>query len=272
MLNRSFCRVILVAGAMATGLALRPEPASTQAAPPPPPATAPRPTGPPPPQNLQFFPKDTPRPEVIRIMRQFSSALGVRCDHCHVNEEGGANPREDFATDEKPAKVKARAMLQMTKQINEELLAKLADRATPAVTVSCVTCHHGLPRPETLAGHLGLAATAGGPDSSVAELRRLREEAEFGRFDVSEWGVNEAARTLSGEGKRAEALALLRANAGYHPESKSIPAIMAEVHVAQGDTAQAVEILRKLVVSDPENRRLKQRLEQLTGPARGANR
>lgn len=232
-------------------------------------ATAAAPPGggpPPPPKNLQFYPKDMPRQQLIGEMRQFSFALGVRCDHCHVDEDG-PNGREDFASDEKPAKVKARAMLELTKQINDQLLPRVPNRATPAITVSCMTCHHGLPHPETLTERLSAAAAAGGADSAVAELKDLREGAEFGRFDVSEWGVNEAARVMSAGGKRQEALAVLKANAGYHPESWSIPSMMAEVYVAMGDTTNAVTLLKKLVADDPGNRRAKMMLDRLTGQA-----
>lgn len=228
-----------------------------------PPAGAP-PGPPPPPKNLQFFPKSMSRQEVVAQMRQICFGLGVRCDYCHVQEEG-PNGREDFASDEKPTKVKARAMMQLTRQINDDLLARIQNRSTPAVTVSCVTCHHGNARPETLTERLNAAAAAGGGDSAVAELRLLRDKAEFGRFNVSEWGVNEAARGLASAGKRKEALALLQANAGYHPESTAIPGLLAEMHLALGDTTAAVDILKRLLATDPQNRRVKAMLDRITG-------
>lgn len=256
---RSITPLVLVSVALIAGFA----PLTARAAAPP--AGSP-PGPPPPPKNLQVLPKTMSRQEVVSRMRQFSFALGVRCDHCHVDEDG-PNGREDFASDEKPAKVKARAMMTMTARINDELLAGLEGRSHPPLQVSCVTCHHGSARPETLADRLTTAATAGGADSAVAELKQLRDAAEFGRFDVSEWGVNEAARTLSSAGRRREALAVLKANAGYHPASTSIPGLVAEVHVALGDTAAAVEVLKGLVARDPENRRAKMMLDRLTGAA-----
>ena len=50
---------------------------------------------PPPPKNLQVFPKDIPRPQLIANMKLFSQSLGVRCTHCHVGEEG----KLDFPSD-----------------------------------------------------------------------------------------------------------------------------------------------------------------------------
>ena len=267
MKHRSRVLATIVTAALVIGLPLSPVLAGPQAGPAPQTqAPAGPPNAPPPIKNLQFYPPDTKRPELIEKMRQFSSALGVRCEHCHVEEQGGPNPRRDFATDEIPSKVTARAMLRMTKQINDDLLAKVPNRATPAVEVSCATCHHGQSRPETLAARLSKAATSGGAGASVAELKKLRERAEFGLFDVSESGVNEAASALSREGKRAEALALLQANAESYPKSVAVPTLMAEINAAMGNTDAAVEIVKKLLAADPENPRLKQMLDRFTRP------
>ena len=54
------------------------------------------------PENLQFFPKDLTRDEVVAKMRHFSFALDVRCSHCHFrNEESG---RLEYASDKNPNK------------------------------------------------------------------------------------------------------------------------------------------------------------------------
>lgn len=211
-------------------------------------------------RNLQIFPKDTPRSEVIQTMRQFCFSLGVRCEHCHADEQPDGS--RDFSSDEKPAKEKARAMIRMTNRINQELLATIPNRSDPPVNVGCFTCHHGLPHPETLAERLHETGSA---DSAVAELRQLRETAEFGRFDVSEWGVTEAARNLAAEGSAEAALAVLTENAAIHPESMAIPTTMAEIHAANGDTASAVQILEQIIAKDPENRHVKQMLQRLSG-------
>ena len=46
-------------------------------------------------------------------MREFSFALNVRCQYCHTGGDGISFEGVNFASDEKPAKVKARAMLRM---------------------------------------------------------------------------------------------------------------------------------------------------------------
>jgi hypothetical protein len=94
------------------------------------------------PQNLQVFPKDISRQDLIQNMRLFNQALGVQCDHCHVGRE--------FAKDEKPAKNVARAMIRMVHDLKEN-----ADKYLPEgreAKAACWTCHRGnvtveLPKP-----------------------------------------------------------------------------------------------------------------------------
>ena len=95
---------------------------------------------PPPPKNLQVFPKDTPRPQLIANMKLFSQSLGVRCTFCHVGEEGHL----DFASDGKKEKLIARKMLVMTHRINEQDFG-VKDFAN--VKVTCFTCHRGSAHP-----------------------------------------------------------------------------------------------------------------------------
>lgn len=219
--------------------------------------------GPPPMKNLQIFPANTPRDEVLKSMREFTRALGVGCDFCHVDEHEGPNPRDDKASDEKPEKVKARAMMTMTKKINADLLTAIPNRETPPVSVRCITCHHGLPLPETLAQHLGAVLTRSGIDSVKAEYKMLREDLDRGRYDFGEQSLNDWARSLSGEGKNDEALAVLALNQEFFPQSNYIPMMQAEVHAAKGEKDIAIELLKKVVAADPENERAARRLKDL---------
>ena len=86
---------------------------------PPAPGGGQRAGGPPPMSNLQIFPKDTPRETVVTTMQAFTSALGVQCNYCHVQE--GRGGRNDMATDEKPTKKAARAMMLLARDINAKL-------------------------------------------------------------------------------------------------------------------------------------------------------
>ena len=82
--------------------------------------------------NLQVFPKDTPAPQVLQAMQAFSAALGVTCEHCHVFL-GRGNPGNDMASDMKPTKNIARAMMRMVQQINPAVAAAVPTKAADQV-------------------------------------------------------------------------------------------------------------------------------------------
>jgi photosynthetic reaction center cytochrome c subunit len=116
------------------------------------------------PKNLKVLPKDMPRPQVIQIMRGFTRALGVRCQHCHVGE-GDDISKFDFASDDKAAKEVARKMLTMVMEINGKHLAGVGEPpAAGASKVTCYTCHRGTTKPLT-------AAPAGEGRGGGAKLR-----------------------------------------------------------------------------------------------------
>src|SRR3954467_674794 len=70
---------------------------------------------PPAPTNLQILPKDMPRDQVIQTMQQFTQALGVQCNYCHVQE--GRGGRNDMASDEKAPKKTARQMMVFAREL-----------------------------------------------------------------------------------------------------------------------------------------------------------
>ncbi len=96
--------------------------------------------------NLRVLPKGSTPASVIGQMKSFTGALGVRCQHCHVGEEGMPLDKFDFVSDSKPAKAAARAMLKLVADINTTL-----DRDWPGSgksgRVSCITCHAGRTTP-----------------------------------------------------------------------------------------------------------------------------
>jgi hypothetical protein len=108
----------------------------------------------PPPVNLQVLPKDWTRQQVVQVMQAFNMALGVRCNHCHV-EMAGAQPNAegnipiDAAPDDKQTKKTARVMMRMVQQINETFSGQLGKPAAEVVRVQCVTCHRGSAIPKT---------------------------------------------------------------------------------------------------------------------------
>src|SRR5574341_2240843 len=90
--------------------------------------------------NLQVLPKDISKRALVDTMKSFTRGLGVRCQYCHIGEEGQPLSTFDFASDAKATKQTARLMLRMVNAINNEHLTKLVKPAARAVQVDCVTC------------------------------------------------------------------------------------------------------------------------------------
>jgi hypothetical protein len=97
---------------------------------------------PPEPHNLKVLPASTTTANILPIMRNFSAALGTNCGYCHV-WTGPGLPTNDYASDEKPAKEVARAMMRMAGTINEALAANIKKPADQLTRVQCMTCHRG---------------------------------------------------------------------------------------------------------------------------------
>src|SRR4029077_6511650 len=215
-------------------------------------------------KNLQFFPADIQRDALTQRMREFSYALGVRCQYCHSGGDGISFEGVDFASDAKPAKMKARAMLRMTDQVNRTLLPQVPSRAEPRVQVDCATCHRGLPLPKTLQTTLFEMVKQDGAAAAVARYRELRtKETLSGRYSFDEWEINELARRLAEDHDTAAAIAILEMNGEYYPKSASIDFQLGELHLARGEKALAVACYHRTLEKAPEHSRAKQRLAEI---------
>jgi hypothetical protein len=89
-------------------------------------------------KNIQVL-KGLPASQLLPVMHQMRAALGVRCDYCHIAENG------KYGLDDKPAKQAARRMLRMVMEINQRHFG-----GQPAVT--CNTCHRGSIAPVAMPG------------------------------------------------------------------------------------------------------------------------
>lgn len=98
--------------------------------------------------NLQVFPKDTKPDVLITAMKNFTGALGVRCQFCHVGEEGLPLEKFDFASDTKPQKQTARMMIRMAGEINAQITKAMPDAPAMGYQVTCFTCHRGAQHPQ----------------------------------------------------------------------------------------------------------------------------
>jgi tetratricopeptide (TPR) repeat protein len=214
-------------------------------------------------ENLQHFPKDIAQPALIQRMREFSFALNVRCQYCHAGGDGVSFEGVDFKSDEKIAKQKARYMLRMVDKLNAEMLAAVPGRTDPPVKIDCVHCHRGSATPRTLGAELTATIEKGGPDAAVARYRELRTNMASGRFDFTEWSMNELARSLAERGNTEAALAMLELNGEYYPKSAAIDFHMGELHRRRGEIEKAIARYRLSLQKDPNNSRVREALEQL---------
>lgn len=84
-------------------------------------------------KNIQVL-KGLPNSQLLTVMHLMRTALGVRCDYCHVAENG------KYWMDDKPPKQIARRMIEMVSEINN---ANFGGQPT----VTCNTCHRGQTKP-----------------------------------------------------------------------------------------------------------------------------
>jgi hypothetical protein len=142
-------KLLFVAAAATLAVAVGHGAANADVPPPPPPSSWKA-------RNLQALPPDMPREQLIGIMRNMSSALGVNCAYCHAPASNGAGL--NFASDAKREKEMARWMMRVTHDLNQKFEV---DMNNPAVT--CYTCHRGAAHPLIVPPPADPAATAAPP-------------------------------------------------------------------------------------------------------------
>ena len=227
-------------------------------------AAQPAPQPPPPMTNLQIYPKDTPRPEIIATMQGFVQALGVQsaggCSYCHV----GTAPTWDFAADTKPAKTVARKMILMSREITAKLPEVTGKPAAEITRLRCATCHRGVAIPKLLPDILTETAAKSGTPAAVAQYRELRTKFYGGQsFDFSDGALVAMATPLINGNKPDDAIAWLQLNAEFYPKSSATYAALGQAYAKKNDTPNAIKSFEKAVELDPNNQNAKRELEVL---------
>jgi hypothetical protein len=218
-------------------------------------------------RNLQHYPKDIPPAQLTQRMREFSLALGVRCQHCHTGGDGVSFTGVDFASDERVAKVKARAMLRLVDQLNGPLLGAIPSRVEPRVVVECSTCHRGVLLPRSLQSTLVEIASKDGGAAAVARYRELRKDgAELGRYNFGAWELMETARRLRDAGNIDATIAILELNGELHADMAAIDFELGELLRQKGDREQALIRYRAALKKAPDLAPAKRRIEELEKP------
>src|SRR4051812_43983970 len=210
--------------------------------------------------NLQYFPKDISKKDLVSTMRGFSFSLGVRCEFCHLQT---ADKKTDFASDTKEEKRTARAMLRMVDGINKDYMAKLGK--TSVVQVQCVTCHRAISRPVPINALLAGTIEKKDIDSAIAEYKDLRKKYYGGAsYDFTETPLNQLAESLMAKDKNKEAVAIMEMNVELNgPPSNWANNVLAMSHRANGETEKAKADFQKIVAAQPDNKWAKEQLEEL---------
>lgn len=214
--------------------------------------------------NLQVLPEDIPRGQLVGLMRSFTFATGLRCSSCHVGEEGEPLESYDFASDEKASKRKAREMIRMVQAINDTYLAAVPDRE--GLRVGCVTCHHGVRRPEDIETIITRAAEEDGVPAAIERYHALRDE-YYGSaaYDFRERPVVNAAGALARTGDVDGAVALLEMITELEDETWASWFTLGQLHEQQGDVPAAIDAYERSLVQRSDNPVARARLEALRG-------
>ncbi|MHC4908963.1 MAG: c-type cytochrome [Planctomycetota bacterium] len=213
--------------------------------------------------NLQVFPKEMGKRELISVMRDFAGALGVRCNHCHVGESVDSLEGYDFASDDLEPKQVARAMMKMTREINDGLLPKTGRDSL--MRVRCVTCHRGVLEPHGLDAIVLEIIESDGVESAIGKYRSLHaEHYGGGAYDFSAGTLNQVAETVAQERQDiAGALELMQLNVEFNPEDANAHIMLGQLYMMSGDKDAAVASMERALELDPENDYARRLLERV---------
>jgi hypothetical protein len=220
------------------------------------------------PKNLQFFPKDMTGQQILPIMQNFNAALGVNCTYCHNSEPPVDNPKNDFASDEKETKKKARVMLVLARDINMKLQSELGKPANQLTNVQCVTCHRGVAIPKQLTAIMMETAGTDGVAKALQQYQDLRKQYYGAQaYDFTDVTLFTAANQSLAANKPDDAIAFAQLNLAFHANSARSYQVMSQAYQRKNDKDKAIQSLEKAVELDPMNQGFKNQLQQLKAGA-----
>jgi hypothetical protein len=201
--------------------------------------------------NLQVLPEDISRQEIVALMRGYVGAVGGgTCSYCHTVSDQLNQSTDDFASDAKATKRKARVMMEMVNRINTTTLPRLPDRESPNVEVTCTTCHGGITRPLAIADLMLTMLEEEGIEAAVAQYRKLREAHVGSRaYDFSNGPLNDLAERL-GRSRAAEAIQFLELNVEFSPPYLPTLILLGNMHEANSDNESALRVYRGVLELD----------------------
>jgi hypothetical protein len=93
-------------------------------------------------KNLKVLDKNITAEEMELVMKEFKTALGVKCNFCHTASKTDST-KMDYASDENKHKHISREMMRMTNRINKQYFKEVQGGA-----VKCFTCHRAEKEPK----------------------------------------------------------------------------------------------------------------------------
>jgi len=213
--------------------------------------------------NLKILPRTIAKDDLILTMRQFSVALGVRCNYCHTQADSGKGKGLDFASDAKKEKETARGMMKMVDRINNKTIPKMGIKS-PA-KVQCITCHRGVETPETLTDLLKKTVKKDGIEGAMQRYKELRGKYYgSGTYDFGPGSLSALAEWLARDRKDPDgAISIMRFSIDRDPLVADSYVLLSTFQATKGDKAAAIESLSHALELDPENRRAQELLKGL---------
>ena len=196
-----------------------------------------------------------PPADIMPLMQEIVQALGVQCEYCHSAPRGSglSEPKKDIA----------RQMIAMTRDLNTKVQAATGKPAGAAAQVKCVTCHRGVPIPRQLSEILSQTYREKGAAAAADQYRELRKQF-YGRqaYDFGEDTLAAIAQPLA-SARPDDAIALLKVNLEFYPDSSKTYAAIAFAYTRKYDDTTAITYLEKASQLDPSNGIIRGQLEQL---------
>jgi hypothetical protein len=211
--------------------------------------------------NLKVLPKDISHDKLLQTMHGFTGGLGVRCDFCHAEADTTKSRGLDFASDAKDEKKIARVMMKMVEEINGKLIPK-AGMKSPA-EVRCVTCHHGLEQPRTLAEVLERTIEKDGLPGGEAQYRELKAKYYgSGAYDFRSFSLNTVAEWLARDRQDPDGgLVFANMSLAEDPKNADTFVTIGQIHAMKGETPAAIESYQRALELEPGNRRVMELLK-----------
>jgi hypothetical protein len=206
------------------------------------------------PKNLKVLPDSIGGERLGQVMRRFTNALGVRCEHCHVGQ--GDLSTFDFASDDKPAKNRARVMMKMVQAINGTHMAELDVPADQRLAVTCVICHRGAARPVMLDALLEATIDSAGIDAAVGRYDELKKRYYGGfTYDFSRGMLTALGERLVRRQKYPEAVKVLELEVANNGDDVRTLVTLGSAQVQAGDRDGAKKSFDRALAMAPENMR-----------------